>query len=250
MTQKEQDKQEMAEIRDIVNKYGWFVGFFDADTATPSFGYTIGLWEKYKHPEIITFGLPVEVIQEILNAAAAKVKEGHPLVLDQDDYDILEELPVRFRTVYADNVDDYMGYAQRYYNGKSFPAVQLFWTDGAQHYPWDKACDEAIAFSQPLLDQKLDFKFFEPRHVATFTSRQIVKDKQPVLYVYHDEEDGPWQFLPGTAVAEEDIMMVSLEEMVQLDPTLNELFNLPMGEIAVRRFAGDKWERMEAGEEE
>jgi hypothetical protein len=250
MTQKEQDKQEMADIREIIKKYGWFVGFFDADTATPSFGYTIGLWEKFKHPEIITFGLPVEVIQDILNTAAAKVKDGKPLLLNLDDKDILEDLPVRFRTVHEENVNDYMGYAQRYYNGKTFPVIQLYWTDGDKHYPWDKACEEAIAFSQPLLDKKLDFKFFEQRNTSVFTTRHIMKDKQPVLYVCHEEEDGAWQFLPGIALTDEDMMVVSMEEMVKLDPTLNELFNLPIGEIAIREFVGDKWERMLASEEE
>lgn len=84
------------------------------------------------------------------------------------------------------------------------------------------------------------FRFDEAKNVAVFTVKQIFQGK-PILYVCHDDEDGAWQFLIGEPVEEKDIMVVALEEIVNHDPTLNELFNLPTGYCAIRKFVGDKW---------
>jgi hypothetical protein len=86
-----------------------------------------------------------------------------------------------------------------------------------------------------------DFKFDEKRSVAVFTARQVFKENKPILYVCHDEEDGAWQFLPGEPVEEKDAMVVALEEVIKHDPTINELYDLPMGYYAERKFVGDKW---------
>ncbi len=86
-----------------------------------------------------------------------------------------------------------------------------------------------------------DFKFDEKRNVAVFTVKQIFREGKPILYVCHDEEDGAWQFLTGESVEEKDSMVVALEEIIQHDSTINELFDLPMGYYAIREFIGDVW---------
>jgi hypothetical protein len=53
----EHDKQAEEEITRIVKEYGWYVALFEANTATPAFAYTVGLWKNLRHPEIISFGL-------------------------------------------------------------------------------------------------------------------------------------------------------------------------------------------------
>ena len=89
-----------------------------------------------------------------------------------------------------------------------------------------------------------DFKFDEERNVAVFTVRQIFNEKKPIRYVSHDKEDGAWQFLTGEPVEEKDLMIVSLEEITNHDPTLNDLYDLPMGSYAERKFIGDNWKRI------
>ena len=88
-----------------------------------------------------------------------------------------------------------------------------------------------------------DFKFHDGRNVAVFTVKQIFKENNPILYVSHDEEDRTWQFLTDETVEIKDAMIVSLEEIVVLDPTVNELYDLPMGHYAERKFIGDNWVR-------
>jgi hypothetical protein len=243
MSHEEHDNQAEEQIRRIVQEYGWYVALFEADTATPAFAYTIGLWKNYGHPEIMIFGLSVQTMGEIINLAGEKVKSGKSLLLDSDDWDILEKSPVRFLEIHPDNISDWFGYCQWFNDYKEFPALQLFWPDNSGTFPWESTYDQTLKFSQPLLDRKLDFKFFEKRNLAVFIVKQIFKDNKPILYVSHDSEEGDWQFLTGDTVMTDDIMIVSLEEVVKHDPTINELFNLPRGHSATRDIPGGKWLR-------
>jgi hypothetical protein len=88
-----------------------------------------------------------------------------------------------------------------------------------------------------------DWPFNDPPNVAVVTVRQIVREKKPALLVYHDIEDGGWQFLTGGEFSMEDALLVSLENVVALDPSLSELADLPLGWRAVRKSPSDQWQR-------
>jgi hypothetical protein len=77
------------------------------------------------------------------------------------------------------------------------------------------------------------------------TLRQVLDDHEPVLYVTHDAEDGQWQFLHGGDVHEDDARIVALRTIVELDPTVKELANLPLGWVATRDAVGESWRRQE-----
>jgi hypothetical protein len=85
--------------------------------------------------------------------------------------------------------------------------------------------------------------FEDPRNVATFTVREIVEGASPVLLVNHDNDDGAWQFLTGSEVSTSDLMIVGLGQMVKLDPSLEQLADLPLGWRAYREGPGKPWNR-------
>lgn len=97
-------------------------------------------------------------------------------------------------------------------------------------------------YKQPLLDRNTDFKFREEKNLGVFTNKQWMEDGHPVLHVVHDEY-GDWQFLINDPALIEDGRIVSLNQMVIRDKTLNEIFNLDYGEEAERDFIGGKWIR-------
>ena len=68
-----------------------------------------------------------------------------------------------------------------------------------------------------------DWPFEDDRNVWVFTTKAIIQDNKPILYVAHDEDDGSWQFHDGSDVLEEDAVIVGLEEIVQIDETLKSL---------------------------
>jgi len=94
---------------------------------------------------------------------------------------------------------------------------------------------------------KNEWPFAEPKNVAVFPTTQIMRLRQPVLHVSHDDEDGAWQFHTGTPqVSEGDVMIVALSEMVERDPTICELADLPCGWFAERETIGGPWKRDQA----
>ena len=90
-----------------------------------------------------------------------------------------------------------------------------------------------------------DWTFLEPQNVAVLTTKKVMSENHPILYVCHNDDDGMWQFHPGTDVYEEDARIVALSEIVKLDPTMFDLADLPMGWIATHKSQNDDWQRFQ-----
>lgn len=89
-----------------------------------------------------------------------------------------------------------------------------------------------------------DWPFADPRNVAVFTTTQVLRLGQPILHVSHDDDDGAWQFHTGAAqVSDGDAMIVALSTIVDHDPSICELADLPCGWIAERDGIGSPWRR-------
>jgi hypothetical protein len=231
-----------------IEKYGLAVILLEATDYLPAFGYSIGLWQRYKHPEIISFGLSTKVLHEIINLAGAMVVSGKRIETGVAYDDFFEACTIRFVPVDPRNLADYFGYATGYYQYSDFPALQLVWPDQKQKFPWEPDFDVDLQDRQPLLDRNADFKFFEARNLGIFTTRQWLDLQRPILRVVHDT-DGDWQFLTEDQMPD-DIRLVCLEDMVIRDRTLNEVFNLGYGEAATREYVGGAWTWSENTQEE
>jgi|ERR1044071_1461736 hypothetical protein len=84
--------------------------------------------------------------------------------------------------------------------------------------------------------------FDQPRNCAVFTTRQVLECEEPILHVTHDVDDHGWQFLGSDARAE-DVTIISLEEAVELDPSILQLADLPIGWHAWRSSVEEPWIR-------
>lgn len=206
----------------------------------PSFAYTVGLWKSYKHPELITLGMPIDILHTVLNTVAFEgVKKGKSIEIGKNYRGVLEKHPVQFLTVGKRNIPDYFGQAINYYQTADFPVLQLIWPDDKGVFPYETNFREDLIYLQPLLDRNADFKFREDKLRPVFTTSAWLESQEPIVDVIHDKE-GYWFFLP---LGEPDWKMVPLEELVKADPTLNDVFNLDYGESANREFIGGQWQR-------
>lgn len=88
-----------------------------------------------------------------------------------------------------------------------------------------------------------DWPFDQPRNCAALTMRQILDGSEPILLVSHDADDHGWQFTGISDASVADGKIISLEEIVRLDPTVLEVANLPPGWQAVRNEVGGQWSR-------
>jgi hypothetical protein len=86
--------------------------------------------------------------------------------------------------------------------------------------------------------------FADPENLAIFTLKRIVSGGSSILFVSHDEDDGGWQFLDGAEVVIKESALVCLHHIVELDPSLVELADLPIGWSANRSSPGVPWQRI------
>lgn len=229
------------QIKINIEKYGLQVMGISATNYLPSFSYSVGLYESYQHPEIICFGLPTDLAHLIINDVANLIKNGEKITSYQDyDDQFFKESRAQFLPVDFRNIDDYFGGALNYYQHNKFSALQLVWTDRNDKFPWEDGYQEEFIYDQPLLDRNADFKFREAKNLGVFTTRQCLEFNQPILRVVHDH-DGDWQFLTGNQEPE-DIRLVALEQMILIDSSLNEVFDLDYGQTAERDSINNSWQ--------
>jgi len=238
----------LKETRSNIQQYGHHVIMLNATNYSPAFAYSIGLWETYHHPELICFGLSIELMHQIINDVAEMIKAGQKIAAGNSYSEIFKDSKATFLKVDERNIGDYFSVALNYYEDKPFEALQLIWTDRNDKFPWETHFEEEFEFKQPLLDRNADFKFPEHKNLASFTTQQWLAEHKPILQVIHDH-DGDWQFLTGDQMPE-DIKIVALHAMISKDNTLNQLFDLEYGEMAERKFIGDPWIRSKFEDEE
>ena len=79
----------------------------------------------------------------------------------------------------------------------------------------------------------------DPPGAAAHTTRQVLGRVAPIVRVTHDPDDGSWQFWDGRITSDRDNRVVSLEDVVRLDPTVAALADLPLGWTARRVTIGN-----------
>lgn len=85
-------------------------------------------------------------------------------------------------------------------------------------------------------------KFKDKLNTAVFTTRFVIWENSPILYIYH-HSDGYWQFSgPEDNIKNDDIKIVGLGEIIKIDPTVLEVADLPYEWQAIRKKKDSNWE--------
>jgi hypothetical protein len=118
----------------------------------PDWGFSIGLFHSFGHPEVIVCGLPLKTCESVVSIIGKQVKAGSRYETGEVYNDILEE-PYRctFNQVDPSQYREHVGYALWFYNPDRFPLIQCFWADDKGRFPWDEGCEDYVKNSQPLL---------------------------------------------------------------------------------------------------
>jgi Domain of unknown function (DUF4262) len=144
------------EIAKVVREHGWYAAsVFDHE---PPFLYSIGLMQTLNHPEFIIFGLEAATAHDFVSGLVRDIRNGGRFVepgvrtvaLTRGDQ------RVGFRRVHPTQHPLYLGFAMGYcrHIGRigALEAVQVFWPDGSDRFPFDVGCDLAVYRLQPRLD--------------------------------------------------------------------------------------------------
>lgn len=232
-------------LADIQN-YGWHLVAIQEEEDQPDYVFSVGLYHTLGEPEICIFGLSdTRVMGQIINGIGKLMREGQRFEDWHASDEILEGYPCIFRSVGKSLYPQYLGYARWFYEGDDFPVLQCVWPDTHGYFPWQREFDSQFLPDQPILATVSSWPFSDAKNSVAFTTSKVIEDAYPILYASHDE-DGDWQFLCGTTNATEDARIVCLKNLVELDPSITELADLPIGWSAEREDASNPWRRFKA----
>ncbi|MBL8755853.1 MAG: DUF4262 domain-containing protein [Planctomycetes bacterium] len=142
---------EDAKVLDDVDEYGVHIVHVPEDDVGPGFSFTVGLWATWQQAEVVVFGLPQEVAQDLLNGLADEVDDGRRFAAGEKHDGVLVGYPVRFLELAKARYGEFLGVAQWAYEGEDFPALQLVWPDKQGRWPWDPGVREGFAEAQPIV---------------------------------------------------------------------------------------------------
>ncbi len=250
-----------------IETYGCEVVQVKKSGAGPGWSYTVGVYDTCGQPEIIVVGLLEKTAQILLNEAAKALRNGVDLTKGCHR-EMVGEVECEFRPVDQKWVKHLMGWATWYYEGDDFPVLQAVYPDHKNVFPEEPGFEEY--FRQPLMqsDQPMtrvesdfwssadpksiffDWKFPDPPHAQAFLSKTVREETESVVYVSHDLSDGAWQFLGDSMAQGGGPVLSCLHHLIDNDPSLKELADLPPGWCAERERPGQPWVRREKRPEE
>ena len=90
--------------------------------------------------------------------------------------------------------------------------------------------------------QNSEYKFQDTENTACFVCDHVLNKERPILNITHDLEDGFWQFMCGQNDHDEsNAKIISLKQATEIDNTINDLYEMPLGVGAERVSIKDKW---------
>jgi len=225
-----------------------------------SWTYTIGVYDTSGSPDLITVGLKFSTAQACLNEAAKRLRAGVDLTQGRHA-DLIGNVDCEFRPVDPKWVRHLMNWANWYYDGTDYPVLQAIYPDLENRFPGEEGFNQR--FAQPMMQPEVPFtvverdfwdsveesrkfpnwQFPDPPHTKVFISKAIQERTEWVTFVTHDLSDGAWQILGETGIENGGPELVCLHHMVEKDPTLVELADLPLGWYAERNAPGESWRR-------
>lgn len=225
-----------------VRTQGRHIVLIEADDEGPAFGFTVGLHRTYGHPEVILFGLRIQVIHALLDHIGDRVAAGSRFDAWHEADELLEGRKVIFAPAEPRHYREYLGYACWFHQGTNFPVLQCLWPDAADLFPWNSDFSPQLVPRQPLLSDDRSWTFPAGKNRAVITTLPVMEANHPILLVVHDAEND-FHFLCGTTSRSEDLRLAGLGDIVELDPTVLELGELPAGWMARRTAVGAPWTR-------
>lgn len=145
----------LSKLRADVQTFGWHClsVYPRKGEEGAAFTYTIGLGATFEHPEIMIFGLDREVSHGILQDCVQMIRDGARFLPDTEYSKVIGgTYKVVFKRVRPECLPEYFGAAARYYAGRPFSGLILFWPDKVHRFPWQEASSTAQREAMNLVE--------------------------------------------------------------------------------------------------
>src|SRR5262245_35818580 len=107
-----------------VAEYGWHVMKVLETEETPSWAYAIGLYKNFQHPEILVFGLDLDLMHHIVNAIGEDARRGKKFEANESYADLIEKYQCSLRSVKHKWHSMFLAFASWFYEGADYPVLQ------------------------------------------------------------------------------------------------------------------------------
>jgi hypothetical protein len=136
-----------------VERYGWHVVHILADESGPCYSFSVGLYLKFAHPEILVMGLSQPIAHELINNIGSHLTKGRVFRPREYADDLIQGFKCSFVPIAIGYYREYLGYGGWFYRSlkEPFPALQLVWPDKQGHFPWNVDYDARFFELQKLL---------------------------------------------------------------------------------------------------
>jgi Domain of unknown function (DUF4262) len=254
-----------------IEEYGVHCIHVRAEGLQPGWSYTIGAFDTCGAPEIVVIGLKQPTAHYLLNEAVRRMRAGIDLTASKQE-ELIDQVTCVFRLVDGRWAKQIMGRANWFYGDTVYPVLQCVYPDFEGVLPWEENFDATWRSRQPLIfvgepetvieqdfwssndpsSSLFSWKFADEPHTRVFASSKVASQSEPVTYVSHDWGEGDWQFHGDSMSEGKEPVLLCLHHIIDRDPTLAELADLPIGWCASRDEEGAPWvrEQMEPEEDE
>lgn len=80
------------------------------------------------------------------------------------------------------------------------------------------------------------------KDTAVLTTKGVLFENAPISYIFHHAEDGMWEFREDKdELQDNEIRIVSLEEVISKDVALRDMLDIPLGYYAFRIDTDCQW---------
>ncbi len=120
----------------------------------PSWTYSIGFWQQYRHPEVLIVGLDQTLSGRLINWMNRAIRdEGRRFENGAAVDDVLEgEYVCYFQPISEAAFGDWFAADRWFYDGNDqFEAVQMIWPDRQKCYPWQNAAQPGFRALQTII---------------------------------------------------------------------------------------------------
>ena len=149
-------------VQEDIERFGWHVALVPGEGETPGWAWTLGLFERFEHPELAIFGMPLEDMHRVLNLLGLRVKRGLRLGDGARVAGIFQGYALALRQVDARWVDPFFGNVAWHYERADVPLLQVLWPDPQGRFPWEDDFDPAWRREQPLLFEAAEGRALPP----------------------------------------------------------------------------------------
>jgi len=139
-------------VRADIERHGWHVVIVPPEGDSPGWAHSIGLGERYEHPELLVFGSEPRQLAALVNTLGERVRHGRRFAAGDTATDVLADLPFAFRAVAPRWIPVFLGNAAWHYRREDLPVLQGFWPDRGACFPWQPGCAPELAAEQPRLE--------------------------------------------------------------------------------------------------